>query len=63
MYCLNNLNFTCPCRVEFVPCNKQDMYVIEIHVKPGERGEIYSDSDSKVCSKSLDSCLVVVRQE
>ena len=36
------------CRVEFVPCNKQDYYVIEIHVKPGERNEIYSDGDDKV---------------
>ena len=34
--------------------------MIEIHVKPGERGEIYSDGDNKVCSRSrhpIDSCL------
>lgn len=37
-------------RIEFVPCNRQDIYVIEVHIKPGERGEIYSDSDNKVCS-------------
>ena len=38
------------CRVEFVPCNRQDYYVIEIHVKPGDRNEIYSDGDDKVGS-------------
>ena len=37
-------------RVEFIPCNKQDMYVIEVHIKPGEKDEIYSDSDHKVCT-------------
>ena len=35
-------------RVEFVPCNKHDLYVIEVHIKPGEKNEIYSDSDNKV---------------
>lgn len=40
------------CRVEFVPCNKQDYYVIEIHVKPGERNEIYADGDDKVSATS-----------
>lgn len=40
-------------RVEFVPCNKKDYYVIEIHVKPGDRNEIYSDGDDKVGSFSF----------
>ena len=35
-------------RIEFVPCNKHDLYVIEVHIKPGEKNEIYSDSDNKV---------------
>ena len=40
-------------RVEFVPCNKYDMYVIEVHIKPGEKDEIYSDSDHKVTLYSI----------
>ena len=35
-------------RYEFVPCNRRDHYVIEIHVKAGLPSEIYTDRENKV---------------
>ena len=37
-------------RIDFVPCNRPDHFVIEIHVKAGEPSEIYSDRLNKVNS-------------
>ena len=35
-------------RYEFVPCNRTDYFVIEIHVKAGLASEIYADRENKV---------------
>ena len=35
------------CRINFVPCNRQDHFVIEIHVKAGLPSEIYADREDK----------------
>ena len=37
-------------RFEFVPCNRTNFYVIEIHVKCGQTSEIYADKENKVSS-------------
>ena len=47
-------------RVEFVPCNKQDYYVIEIHVKPGDKNEIYSDGDDKVGANEVSYLIIIL---
>lgn len=40
-------------RFEFVPCNRTNFYVIEIHVKCGQTSEIYADKENKVSSIPL----------
>lgn len=35
-------------RFEFVPCNRTNFYVIEIHVKCGQTSEIYADKENKM---------------
>ena len=35
-------------RVEFVPCDRRDHYVLQVHVRPGDESEIYEDRQHKV---------------
>ena len=37
-----------PFRFCFVPCNRRDYFVIEVHVKAGLPSEIYADGQNKV---------------
>ena len=48
--CIARIIFLHLCRFDFVPCNRLDHYVIEIHVKAGQASEIYADRENKVRS-------------
>ena len=35
-------------RVEFIPTNRTDYFVLKVLIKPGKADEIYSDRENKV---------------
>lgn len=37
--------------INFIPCNKNDTYVLEVSIRPGDPSEIYSDGEDKMYYK------------